>query len=125
MNIILIVILILILIIAIVIIFLYEKYEYFNYTNSDNNYNNPYYAKIPNIFYTKQYINNLYMQTKPKTNSLESININSYMNSDITTNKRICSNINDQGKCWDNYNCQWIELIGDKSYCNIGPKLLL
>jgi hypothetical protein len=115
------IILIIILIIIIVIIFLYQEYEYFNYTNK----NNSFYNKIPNIFFTKQFTDNLYIPPKPKTSSLESIDINSYIMPDIISNKIVCLNITDQGKCWENNNCQWIEKVGEKSFCDIAPKFIL
>jgi hypothetical protein len=117
------IILIVILIIIIIIIFLYRKYENFNNTNSDSF--NQFNFKLPNIFFTKRFISNRFVPPKPKVTNLELININSYFDSNIFTNKLICSSIINQAKCWDNNNCQWIEKVGEKSYCDVGPKFLL
>ena len=118
------------LIILITIMYIFElKFkpdEYFNSKSQENtNTNtNAFYEKIPNIFFTDKFIDNLYVGTEPQSTSLQSIQFNSYINSDIVSNKIICSNITNQGKCWDNNNCQWINKINEKSYCTIAPKLL-
>ena len=116
---------IIILIITIVVIILYNKYEYFTIINSDTNDKNIFFKKIPNIYITKQYIDNLFVPPKPKISSLQSIGVNSYIDSNIVTNKIICASIDNQGKCWDNNNCQWVENVGEKSFCIIAPKMLL
>ncbi len=116
---------IVILIIVFVIVFLYKKHEFFNYKNNKINVDNPFNDKLPNIFFTKQFINNLFVPPKPKVSNLDLININSYIDSNIITNKIICSSITNQAACWDNNNCQWNRNIGKKSYCEIAPKFLL
>lgn len=110
-----------------VIIFVYNRYKNFN---SEENFNNnkdninPYYYTLSNIFYTKQFYDNIFIPPKPKTDSLTKINIDSYVNSDIVSNKIICANITNQAKCWDNNNCMWIKKINKGSYCTLAPKLL-
>ena len=111
-----------ILIFTIISIFFYDGYEYFNKIESQYN---PFLTKLPNIYYTKQFIENLFVPPKPKIRSLQNIIDNSYIDSNIISTKVICSNINNQGKCWDNNNCQWVEKIGEKSFCTIAPKMLL
>ena len=49
-----------ILIIVIIGISLYERCEYF----ADTNNKNPFFTKIPNIFYTKQFTDNLFIPPK-------------------------------------------------------------
>ena len=110
-----------ILIIVIIGISLYERCEYF----ADTNNKNPFFTKIPNIFYTKQFTDNLFIPPKPKKSTLLSINTNSFFDSDIVSNKILCSSITNQGKCWDNNICQWVEKYGQKSYCTLAPKFLL
>jgi hypothetical protein len=116
--------LIIILVLILVIIFLYNKYEKFEDEESSDN-NIFYLNKLPNIFYTKQFYDNLFIPPKPNISTLPNITINSYLNSDIVMNKIECASIVNQAKCWDNNNCQWVEKIGSKSFCTLAPKLLL
>lgn len=112
-----------ILIIILMIIIIIDQYENFSKTDN-NNEKNLFFSKLPNIYFTKQFIDNLFVPPKPPTRSLNSINANSYINSNTVSNKIICSSINNQAKCWDNNNCQWINKIGEKPYCTLAPKLL-
>lgn len=120
---------IIILIIVIIAIFLYNKYEFFNKIDLDLdldiNNKNSFYYRHPNIYFTKQFTDNLFVPPKPQISTLQSIDINSYVDSNIVSNKIICANITNQGKCWDNNNCEWVEKVGEKSFCKIAPKMLL
>lgn len=113
-----------ILVIIFVIIFLYDKFENFD-DDEKNNENIFFIKKFPNIYYTEQYYDKLYIPPKPNMTSLANITIDSYLNSDIVMKKLECSNITNQAKCWDNNNCQWVERIGSKSFCTTAPKMLL
>lgn len=116
--------LIIILTIIIGIIFLYNKYE--NFYNQESTDSNIFYLdKLPNIFYTQQFYDNLFIPPEPKMSTLENITLNSYLDSDIIMKRIECVSIDNQANCWDNNNCQWIEKIGSKSFCTIAPKMLL
>jgi len=119
---------ILLLIIIFIIITAYLKIytffylDYFNLTDT-----NLFFYKLPNIYYTKQFVDNLFVPEQPKKTSLHSINFNSYINSDIISNEIICSSINNQVDCWNNNNCQWNKQIDVnnndiKSFCSLSPK---
>lgn len=116
--------LIIILMIILAIIFLYLSYENFDYTETSDK-NIFFLNKLPNIFYTKQFYDQLFVPPKPKFSTLSDISLNSYLNSDIVNKKIECASIVNQAKCWDNNNCQWVEKIGSKSFCTIAPTMLL
>lgn len=97
---------------------------------------NLFYAKMPNIFESKFYSNNLPNKqtvSQTPTKSLGELSFDSYIYSDIISNKIICSNYTNQADCWNNNKCQWVEKkIGDQaqghphgSYCDFAPKWLL
>lgn len=123
---------ILIIIIVSILVFMFVCNEYknfntketFNHNDNDKDNMNPYYYILPNIFYTKQFYDNIFIPPKPKTDSLAKINLDSYLDSDIVSNKIICANITNQAKCWDNNHCMWIKKINNGSYCTLAPKLL-
>lgn len=103
----------------------FTKIENFNKSNTETN---SFFYKFPNIYYTKQFIDNLYIPEKSKKTTMDTIDIDSYLNSDIMSDKIICSSISNEADCWNNNNCQWISKIGqndDKSYCMLAPKFLL
>lgn len=126
---------ILISIIIIIIIYCINQYTNFNninlnldenfYSAKSNDNNNVFIKKIPNIFYTPQFLDNLYKPPNPPKKSIQDIDLNSYIDSNIISTKIICASITDQARCWDNNNCQWVEKVGKKSFCTTAPKFLL
>ena len=110
----------LIILILIIIIILYTRVD--NFESNDNLF----YQPTKNIFLNDNYLNYNYNKPKPTLNysTLGEISYDSYIYSDIVSQRIICSNYNNQADCWQNNHCQWIYKIDDKSYCNVAPKFL-
>lgn len=88
---------------------------------------NLFFKPLENIFLDKSYMDYDLnkVEKKPEFSTLSQIAYNSYIDSDIVSTKIICSNYNNQGDCWDNNHCQWVNKLGGNSYCEIAPKWLL
>lgn len=87
---------------------------------------NLFYSNLPNI-YASDFSNNLANKLeKPNIVPLENIIENSYIYSNIVSNKIICANYTNQYDCWNDNNCQWINNYNNSfQYCDITPKWLL
>ena len=123
-----------ILIIGIILSVLICVRIYWSYLKNEKFETNLFYSKIPNIFLTDAYLNNLPLeQSEPEKKSLGEIGFDSYIYSDIILNRIICLNYTNQADCWDNNKCQWNEkkigfqALGNPSdaYCDLAPKWLL
>lgn len=119
----------LIILISIIIIYL-NNIIYWNKINYELFDTNLFYKPLNNIFLGNNYYN--YKNDKydlPDTTqniqSLSQISYDSYLYSDSTSNKIICSNYINQADCWANNNCQWINNINGNSYCEVAPKWIL
>ena len=107
----------LLIIISIVIIY----WNNINYELFDTNL---FYKPLNNIFFRNNYEYDL-PATKQNIQSLSQISQDSYLYSDSTSKKLICSNYTNQVNCWANNNCQWINNINGISYCEVAPKWIL
>lgn len=123
---------IMILIFILILIYLTKYFIDFTdyFVNSNNENSNTFIQSIPNIFYTKQYLDNLYIPSKPNVKPLDNIILSSYFNSPIIINKIICQNITNSQKCWNNNNCQWIDVINPTNsntygYCTNEKKMFV
>ena len=131
-----------IMMILILIYLIMDNFEYFYtsdniyqtndniYQTNDNIYqtNNLFNTPLQNIFLTDNnlnYIDNKPITVNPDYKSLSDISVDSYIYSNTSEHKIICSNYTNQGDCWDNNNCQWIHKIDGGSYCELAPKWLL
>lgn len=115
---------------VLIVILIWIGTNTFNLENFDTNL---FYAKMPNIFASNAYLNNLPEKITIPTKPIGELSFDSYIYSDIISNKIICSNYTNQGDCWDNNKCQWIEKkVGEQAlgnphnaYCDLAPKWLL
>jgi len=111
---------ILIIIFILILFFLNNSCEYFN--------ENLFYKKIQNIYIGNNYLSEDLEEPVSNINtdikSLDDITINSYIYSDIISNKIICDSYTSEANCWQNNNCQWIYKIDNNSYCDLAKKWL-
>lgn len=114
-----------IIIIILILIWISNKNENFSNNSTENNTNIFFLKQLPNIYYTKRFYQDLFVPPPSQKSSLADITFNSYLNSNTIDNKITCSSITNQGRCWDNNNCQWVHKIDGNSYCKLGPKLFL
>ena len=114
-----------VLILLVIIIFFYFKENYLYHSELFDT--NLFFEPLPNIFLNSDYLNYNLNKVKevPNYSTVGQISYDSYINSDIVSTKIICSNYDNQGDCWDNNHCQWINKIDGGSYCDMAPKWLL
>ncbi len=96
----------------------------------DENFNsqneiNLFYQELPNIYNLHSLPDNKQNDINEQKVPLQNIIEDSYLSSNIVSNKIICSNYTNQASCWDDNNCQWNYKIDSNSYCSLANKWLL